>query len=156
MKKNYRKQIILAAFAGLSLVACNSNSDDYPPLHPMIQKITAHTWKVGSIYTPSKTNPAQDSSIAKACTISGALIGFNVQGIFQFQDNTAGGCDSTVLPYDAGYWGLKNTEDSLLFAGIKKSQRMRLLKLTDDTLQVRFVDTLGVQNYVQKTITFIK
>lgn len=156
MKKNYRKSVVVAICSGLTMAACSSNDTDYPPLHPMIQKITAHAWKVGSIYTPSRVNPAQDSSIAKACTLSGALAGFNVQGIFQFQDGTAGGCDSTILPYDAGYWGLKNTEDSLLFAGIKKFQRMRLLKLTDDTLQVRFVDTLGVQNYVQKTITFIK
>ncbi|BAV07642.1 hypothetical protein FLA_3668 [Filimonas lacunae] len=103
--------------------------------------------------------PNTDSIISKQCHTTGAVIKFGLSGtdgVFSFADSTAGSCDSTIFPYDYGYWGLRLAKDSLVFKGKKTEYRsMRLVSISKDSLLVNYADSASVPHIV-KTITFIK
>lgn len=139
--------VCLIAFNG-----CSTKTEDYPA-DPTLQLIAAHEWKIKDIKVPS--HAGGDSIISQNCHVTGAHIFFSLNYQFSFADSIAGGCDSTVFPYDKGVWGLKITRDSLLFSGTKNKflYGMRLLKVNNDSLQLRYLDSAVS---VVKTLTLIK
>lgn len=134
------------------LNACSTKTEDYP-VDPTLQLIAAHEWRIKDIKVPAYNGG--DSVISKTCHITGAHIFFSLNNQYTFADSTAGACDSTIFPYDKGAWGLKIARDSLLFAGTKNKflYGMRLLKINNDSLQLRYLDSTML---VVKTLTLVK
>lgn len=131
------------------LIACNKDSSN--PLTTRQKQLTAKAWIIKQISTPS-TDGTKDSSILKPCHLQSLSI-FSTDGSFNLQDK-AGNCDSTSYPYDKGLWGLYANEDSLYLQGNKKKQYIKLVQITDSTLQIRFRDSINPTTKVLKTVTY--
>ena len=151
------KHILGLVFAGIigsaTLVACNKDNSDAPPLPPKIQQLINANWKINNITVPSKVNPAEDSTLLQACTNDDVVI-FAITG-YDFQDG-ATKCDSTIFPYNKGAWNYNLATDSLLLgtAVANKVVRWKVTELTDTTLRVKWLDSISPTNKIVKTIKF--
>lgn len=162
MNRKYLKAAIPALLiaTGVSMLACSKEkSDTYGATNTnsITELITAHAWRIKDIKV---VNPytSRDSSVIKACHTTGARIGFGITGgyyTYAFIDSSAGGCDSTIFPYDTGLWGLNSAGDSVLLRGTRASYAMKLQYAGTDSLMLTYNDSIS-QIPFKKTITFIK
>ena len=139
-----------ATFATFSLVACNKD-DDATPLPEKVQKLLKADWKIDNITVPSKTNPAEDSTLLNAC-MADDIIKFSTVG-YDFQD-AANKCDTSVFPYFKGSFTFDVAQDSIFLstANVNKPIRWKVALLTDTELRINWWDSISPTNKQLKTI----
>ena len=146
------KNIFLAIGIFSIVFAACDKTPDMPQLTLQEKALTGHIWKLQSLTIPKITDPSVDSSIAMPCSDS-ALMAFDMNKMFQLADASKGGCDSSIVPYDKGNWGLSAGNDSLLLTG-KRKFAWKIVTLKDTLLQATFHDSISPEKNYLKTIIF--
>lgn len=149
-KTNYF--IALGIFSLMLFAACKKDDNGVPVLTPKEQILTSKVWKLQSVTVPKTSDPAVDSSIAKACSDS-ALFAFDIYKKYQIADSEL--CDSTIIPYDKGSWIL-SAADSLTLNGGKRKLVWKIQEINDNTIKAVFRDSTAPDNIWLKTITLKK
>ncbi|MEO6838911.1 MAG: hypothetical protein ABI185_11035 [Ginsengibacter sp.] len=143
------KLVLYSAIACTLLFAACKKTVNGPTLTPLQKALTGRVWRLQSLTVPQKSDPSKDSSIIQPCADS-ALLAFDVYGSFQLADRSKNGCDSTVVPYDQGIWGISSDSDSLLLKG-KRTFKWKLEKLNDTIIIATFRDSISpIKNWLKK------
>ena len=145
-----RKIILSLIVAGTLFAACKK-TDNGPTLTPQERALTNRIWSLKSLTVPKISNPSEDSSITKSCSDS-ALMAFDVFGNYQIADPSKA-CDSTIVPYSKGNWGISSDGDSLALIGTRKFI-LKIEMLNDTILKATFRDSISPDKNVVKKITF--
>ena len=148
-KTNY---FLAFGILGLFLFAACKKDNNGPVLTTKEKTLSGKTWKLKSITVPKKGDAAQDSSIAKECSVD-AL--FTFDAFKNFQIKNPGTCDSTIINYEKGTWAL-STLDSLTLNGAKKKFVWKITILNDSIVKATYRDSSAPDKNWLKTITLKK
>jgi hypothetical protein len=136
-----------------TFVACNKDESTPQPVPEKVKKLVKSAWKINNITVPSKVNPAEDSTLLKAC-MADDLINFTLTG-YDFQDGAVK-CDTTIFPYNKGNWVYRTDIDSLYLSTsvANKDIRWKVAEVTDTTLRINWLDSISPASKQVKTIRF--
>ncbi|MDA3616381.1 lipocalin family protein [Polluticaenibacter yanchengensis] len=143
--KNIIKGSLVLGIASLTLIACDKDDNDNLP--EKVKLLIDKDWKIKKANVIDASNNA--TSVYKDC-MKDDVLKFNTTN-YSFSDGTTA-CDSTILPYYSSTYTINTTTDSLFFKAkaTDKIHKMKILKLSADSLIVRWTD-----NTVVKELGFV-
>lgn len=148
--KNIIKGSFVLAIASFSLISCSK--DDNDNLSQKVKLLIDKDWKIKKANVIATDNSA--TSVYKNC-MTDDVLKFTASN-YNFSDG-ATACDSTILPYFASTYTINTTTDSLFLKAKKTNHihKMKITKLTTDSLIVRWTDDVNSSAVVVKELGFV-
>lgn len=148
--KNIIKGSFVLGIASISLIACNKDDNDNLP--EKVKLLIDKDWKIKKASVIATDNSA--TSVYKDC-MKDDVLKFNTTN-YNFSDGTTA-CDSTILPYFSSTYSINTATDSLFLKAKTTNHihKMKILKLTADSLIVRWTDDVNSANKVVKELGFV-
>ncbi len=148
--KNIIKGSFVLAIASFSLIACSKDDNDNLP--QKVKLLINKDWKIKKVNVIATDN--SETSVYKNC-MTDDVLKFTTAN-YNFSDGTTA-CDSTILPYFASTYTINTTTDSLFLKAKTTNhiQKMKITKLTADSLIVRWTDDANSSAVVVKELGFV-